>query len=126
MTQDDSINSQDDEREPMLPKNPQPRLEPTQLVQIQGQSIPQPIQILSQFPKLEAGMPPVSLLNVATSSSFLTGNQSVALIPVIVPVFATAVSTTGTNSVTTVPTTTASRAASLKRQRGVKFDETQL
>ena len=126
MMPDDSVTSQDDEREPMLPKNPQPKIEPTQLVQITGQPIPQPIQILSQFPKIEAGMPPVSLLNVATSSSFFSGNQSVALIPVIVPVLATAVSTTVTNSVTTVPTMTASRAASLKRQRGVKFDETQL
>ncbi|XP_065225725.1 blood vessel epicardial substance-A-like [Planococcus citri] len=123
ITQDDSITSQDDEKEPMLPKNSS-RHEPTQIVQF-PQSIPQPIQILSQFPKLDPNMPPVSLINVATSSSFL-GNQSVALIPVIVPVLATTVNTSVTNSVSTAPTTSTSRAASLKRQRGVKFDETQL
>lgn len=92
---------------------------------MQLQSTQQPLQILSQFPKIDSNMSPVSLINVATSTSFL-GNQPVALIPVIVPVLATSVNTTVTNSVTSVPITTASRAASLRRQRGVKFDETQL
>lgn len=121
VAQDESVTSQDEEKEPMLPKNStKPE---TQIMHIQQTQ--QPIQILSQFQKLDANMSPVSLLNVATSTSFL-GNQPVALIPVIVPVLATAVNTSVTNSITSVPSTSASRAASLKRQRGVKFDETQL
>lgn len=121
---DDSTNSQDDEREPMLSKNVQKNqaeVEVSELNQIKKQQL----KILSQYPKFDANVSPLSLLNV--SGSPLLNSQPVALIPVIVPVIATAVNATVSNTITAAPSSsTTSRAASLKRQRGVKFDETHL
>lgn len=126
VTRDDSNASQDDdEKEPMLGRKAQKKCseqEAASLQQIQQQQL----QLLSQYSKLDSNMSQLSFMNVAGNP--LLSSQPVALIPVIVPVMATAVNanTSTTNSFSTAPTTSSSRAASLKRQRGVKFDETRL
>lgn len=126
-SQDDSNASQeDDEKEPMLGKSSQKRHSEQDFI-LPPQVQQQQLQLLSQNPKFNSSMYQFSFMNLVSNP--LLNSQPVALIPVIVPVVATAVNTgtSTTNSVNTAPiTSSSSRAASLKRQRGVKFDETQL
>lgn len=125
-SQDDGNASQeDDEKEPMLGRSSQKRHSEQDFISL-PQMQQQQLQLLSQNPKFNSNMYQFSFMNVVNNP--LLNSQPVALIPVIVPVVATAVNTgtSITNSVSTAPITSSSRAASLKRQRGVKFDETQL
>ena len=131
MAIDESSASQDDEKEPMLGKSTDTRHQRAQ-TQAPLESSPDPatiqqlqqqrLQFISPYSKLET----IPLLNVASNQ--LLNSQSVALIPVIVPIVATAVNTASTSTVsaTTTAPSTSSKPPSLKRQRGVKFDETQL
>ncbi len=98
----------------------QTEVDVSQLQQLQKQQL----QVLSQYSKFDANAPPLSLLNL--SGNTMLNSQPIALIPVIVPVIPSSVSTSINNNVASVSSSSASRAASLKRQRGVKFDETHL
>lgn len=120
---DDSIGSQDEEKEPMLAKN-SPKHNVNMEAQRSHSVQKQQLQILTQCANFDPNISPMSFFNVSTNP--LLNSQPVALIPVIVPVIATAVSTSACNAITTVASTSTSRVSSLKRQRGVKFDETQL